>query len=82
MFQPITVGSVRLASRTWVPAMVPWRASEAGDITPSVLAWYERFARGRPADGMRAPRIRSKIRRAGFNTPIVLAGGIHHFNQA
>ena len=43
------VGSVRLASRTWVPAMVPWRASEDGDVTPSVLAWYERFARGRPA---------------------------------
>src|SRR5271155_5235373 len=49
LFQPINVGSVRLASRTWVPAMVPWRASEEGDVTPSVLAWYERFARGRPA---------------------------------
>jgi len=49
LYQPIMVGSVRLASRTWVPAMVPWRASEAGDVTPSVLAWYERFARGRPA---------------------------------
>jgi 2,4-dienoyl-CoA reductase-like NADH-dependent reductase (Old Yellow Enzyme family) len=49
LFQPIRVGSVRLASRTWVPAMVPWRASEEGHVTPSVLAWYERFARGRPA---------------------------------
>jgi dimethylglycine catabolism A len=49
LFQPIMVGSVRLASRTWVPAMVPWRASEDGDVTPAVLAWYERFARGRPA---------------------------------
>jgi 2,4-dienoyl-CoA reductase-like NADH-dependent reductase (Old Yellow Enzyme family) len=49
LFQPIMVGSVRLASRTWVPAMVPWRASEEGDVTASVLAWYERFARGRPA---------------------------------
>ncbi len=29
--------------------MVPWRASEDGEVTPSVLAWYERFARGRPA---------------------------------
>jgi dimethylglycine catabolism A len=48
LFQPITVGSLRLASRTWVPAMVPWRASEDGDVTPAVLAWYERFARGRP----------------------------------
>lgn len=49
LFQPIRVGPLRLASRTWVPAMVPWRASERGDVTPSVLAWYERFARGRPA---------------------------------
>lgn len=49
LFQPVDVGSVRLASRTWVPAMVPWRASEEGDVTPAVLAWYERFARGRPA---------------------------------
>ena len=49
LFQPIMVGSVRLPARTWVPAMVPWRASEQGDVTPAVLAWYERFARGRPA---------------------------------
>ena len=49
LYQPVMVGSLRLSSRTWVPAMVPWRASEAGDVTPSVLAWYERFARGRPA---------------------------------
>jgi 2,4-dienoyl-CoA reductase-like NADH-dependent reductase (Old Yellow Enzyme family) len=48
LFQPVMVGSLRLASRTWVPAMVPWRASEDGDVTPAVLAWYERFARGRP----------------------------------
>jgi 2,4-dienoyl-CoA reductase-like NADH-dependent reductase (Old Yellow Enzyme family) len=49
LYQPIAVGSARLTSRTWVPAMVPWRASEEGYVTPSVLAWYERFARGRPA---------------------------------
>lgn len=49
LFQSIMVGAVRLASRTWVPAMVPWRATEDGDVTPAVLAWYERFARGRPA---------------------------------
>ncbi len=49
LFRPISVGPLRLAARTWVPAMVPWRASAAGDVTPSVLAWYERFARGRPA---------------------------------
>ncbi|HEX3913153.1 MAG TPA: NADH:flavin oxidoreductase [Steroidobacteraceae bacterium] len=49
LFQPIMVGTLRLASRTWVPAMVPWRATEDGEVTPAVLAWYERFARGRPA---------------------------------
>jgi dimethylglycine catabolism A len=49
LFKPIKVGSLQLAARTWVPAMVPWRASEDGEVTPAVLAWYERFARGRPA---------------------------------
>jgi 2,4-dienoyl-CoA reductase-like NADH-dependent reductase (Old Yellow Enzyme family) len=49
LFKPIKVGSLQLVARTWVPAMVPWRASEDGDVTPAVLAWYERFARGRPA---------------------------------
>ena len=29
--------------------MVPWRATENGDVTAEVLGWYERFARGRPA---------------------------------
>jgi 2,4-dienoyl-CoA reductase-like NADH-dependent reductase (Old Yellow Enzyme family) len=28
--------------------MVPWRASDDGVVTPDVLDWYERFARGRP----------------------------------
>jgi 2,4-dienoyl-CoA reductase-like NADH-dependent reductase (Old Yellow Enzyme family) len=28
--------------------MVPWRATDDGLVTPEVLAWYERFARGRP----------------------------------
>ena len=28
--------------------MVPWRATEDGLVTPEVLAWYERFARGQP----------------------------------
>ncbi|MBS0611541.1 MAG: NADH:flavin oxidoreductase [Proteobacteria bacterium] len=48
LFSPVDVGPVRLTSRTWVPAMVPWRASEEGEVTPAVLQWYERFARGRP----------------------------------
>src|SRR5690606_25726232 len=47
-FSPITVGPIQLAHRTWVPAMVPWRASEDGFVTPEILGWYERFAQGRP----------------------------------
>jgi 2,4-dienoyl-CoA reductase-like NADH-dependent reductase (Old Yellow Enzyme family) len=34
--------------RTWVPAMVPWRATDDGFVTPEVLDWYARFAEGRP----------------------------------
>ena len=48
LFSPVRVGPVRLRQRTWVPAMVPWRATENGDITPELLAWYRRFARGKP----------------------------------
>ena len=48
LFSPITLGSVRLEERTWVPAMVPWRATEDGFVTEHVLDWYERFARGQP----------------------------------
>jgi 2,4-dienoyl-CoA reductase-like NADH-dependent reductase (Old Yellow Enzyme family) len=47
-FSPVRVGRHDLAERTWVPAMVPWRATEDGLVTPEVLAWYERFARGQP----------------------------------
>src|SRR5580704_6652388 len=48
LFSAVQVGTVTLAQRTWVPAMVPWRASEEGFVTPDVLDWYECFARGRP----------------------------------
>lgn len=48
LFQPVEVGPARLETRTWVPAMVPWRATADGDATPDVLDWYRRFARGRP----------------------------------
>jgi len=48
LFGPVRVGPLTLRQRTWVPAMVPWRATEDGFVTPEVLAWYERFARGRP----------------------------------
>ncbi len=47
-FQPVAVGPLTLVERTGVPAMVPWRATEEGFVTPEVLAWYERFAKGQP----------------------------------
>src|SRR5436190_15533001 len=49
LFQPIRIGSLQLESRTWVPAMVPWRATEDGFVTQDNLDWYRRFAAGRPA---------------------------------
>ena len=48
LFRPIKVGRVELESRTWVPAMVPWRATEDGFVTRENLEWYGRFAAGRP----------------------------------
>ncbi|MBL8739661.1 MAG: NADH:flavin oxidoreductase, partial [Myxococcales bacterium] len=49
LFSPLTLASgLALENRCWVPAMVPWRATEDGFVTKDVLAWYERFARGRP----------------------------------
>jgi len=47
-FRPIRIGPIELRQRTWVPAMVPWRATEDGFVTESNLRWYERFARGKP----------------------------------
>lgn len=37
-----------MESRTWVPAMVPWRATEDGFVTEDNLDWYGRFAAGQP----------------------------------
>ena len=48
LFAPLNQGRLALAQRTWVPAMVPWRATEDGFVSDDVLAWYERFARGAP----------------------------------
>jgi 2,4-dienoyl-CoA reductase-like NADH-dependent reductase (Old Yellow Enzyme family) len=48
LFAPLESGRLALAERTWVPAMVPWRASDEGFVTPAVLEWYERLARGAP----------------------------------
>jgi 2,4-dienoyl-CoA reductase-like NADH-dependent reductase (Old Yellow Enzyme family) len=47
-FSPAPIGPRTAPRRTWVPAMVPWRASPEGDVTESVLAWYRAFARGKP----------------------------------
>jgi len=47
-FSPFKSGRLELSERTWVPAMVPWRATDDGLVTPEVLAWYQRFARGEP----------------------------------
>ncbi|HEV8590245.1 MAG TPA: NADH:flavin oxidoreductase [Pyrinomonadaceae bacterium] len=49
LFQPIQIGPLALESRTWVPAMVPWRATEDGFVTQDNLDWYRRFAEGQPA---------------------------------
>jgi dimethylglycine catabolism A len=48
LFAPIRVGAVELEARTWVPAMVPWRATEDGFVTRENVEWYARFAAGRP----------------------------------
>jgi 2,4-dienoyl-CoA reductase-like NADH-dependent reductase (Old Yellow Enzyme family) len=48
LFRPVQSGPFQLESRTWVPAMVPWRATEDGFVTPDNLDWYERFAQGQP----------------------------------
>lgn len=48
LFSPVAVGPLQLTSRTWVPAMVPWRSTEEGFVTPQNIEWYERFAFGQP----------------------------------
>ena len=48
LFSPIKIGRLKANSRTWVPAMVPWRATADGFVTQHNLDWYRRFAEGRP----------------------------------
>jgi len=48
LFSALRVGNLSLNQRTWVPAMVPWRATEDGFVTDDVVEWYCRFAAGRP----------------------------------
>jgi len=47
-FSPARLGRLAVRERTWVPAMVPWRATEDGFVTQDVLDWYARFAEGQP----------------------------------
>ncbi len=48
LFSPVAIGPRTAATRTWIPAMVPWRATEDGFVTDDVIAWYSRFAKGKP----------------------------------
>lgn len=48
LFSPTRVGGLSVHSRTWVPAMVPWRATEDGFVTQNNLEWYRRFGQGKP----------------------------------
>ena len=48
LYSSLETKRLSLQSRTWVPAMVPWRSNEAGEVTPDVIDWYRRFARGKP----------------------------------
>lgn len=48
LFSAVRVGQHQLNQRTWIPAMVPWRSNEMGEVTDDVLSWYRRFAEGKP----------------------------------
>jgi 2,4-dienoyl-CoA reductase-like NADH-dependent reductase (Old Yellow Enzyme family) len=49
LFSPITLASgLTVNERSWIPAMVPWRATDEGFVTKDVLDWYGRFADGEP----------------------------------
>jgi 2,4-dienoyl-CoA reductase-like NADH-dependent reductase (Old Yellow Enzyme family) len=46
LFSPLRPARCELSSRTWVPAMVPWRADNEGNVTQAVVDWYARLAEG------------------------------------
>ena len=48
LFSSVDIGPISLRQRTWVPAMVPWRATDDGFMTDQLLAWYGRYAEGKP----------------------------------
>jgi dimethylglycine catabolism A len=47
-FSAVRFGPLEARRRTWIPAMVPWRATADGFVTDAVCEWYSRFAAGRP----------------------------------
>ena len=74
-FTPVRLGLRCVAAdRTWVPAMVPWRATEDGFVTPDVLDWYGRFAEGQPGRarrrGDRHPRRAERAAAAHRRRPL------------
>ncbi len=46
LFTPLQVGTLTLANRVWLPAMVTWLSNDAGEVTPDITARYVRYARG------------------------------------
>ena len=50
MFTPLPIGRSgrALPNRIWLPAMVTWRGTADGFVTPAVHDIYMRYARGRP----------------------------------
>src|SRR6185295_18361544 len=48
LYAPVRIGRLTARQRTWVPAMVPWRATDEGFVTDAVVDWYARFAAGQP----------------------------------
>ncbi len=48
LFQPFPIGrnGLVLPNRIWLPAMVTWRGTEDGFVTPSVREIYVRYAQG------------------------------------
>jgi 2,4-dienoyl-CoA reductase-like NADH-dependent reductase (Old Yellow Enzyme family) len=48
VFQPLPIGrgGLAMANRLWLPAMVTWRSTEQGEVTPDVRSIYLRYAMG------------------------------------